>query len=440
MQDLTKGLLNLNITPEQGRLLDRQAREQQIQQQASRAPAPFQGMMAQTRRTADTLQNLGRAAVGGRGPVGPAELQAQQAQKMQQAQMAQQQAQQVQKQQNLAMLKKQAENALYQQKDLSPQAVSGMLKNIETDPTGDFAKKVVERYGMPKSKDPTDRYKIAGNKVFDTTTRSFVEDPVSAKDPKKVIKVNLEKETGLDPENFTTESWKAANDIMIDPETPLAERLVNARKQLVLKDKEMNPELEEYLVKQLETYDPKGLENRFNVINEQMNILNDGIISGFGANALTTIATLGQRFGILSEQQQQTLANTQTFDSNAGNLVAEVIKAFGAGTGLSDADREYATKIAGGLISLEELSLKKILDITQRRAIAEAELYNKQLAKLGEDWAAQAIEPPRFRRMTLKDDPYIQQVEMDDGTLMYVDTNPNGYTDEVYDANGYLVK
>ena len=96
MQDLTKGLLNLNITPEQGRLLDRQAREQQIQQQASRAPAPFQGMMAQTRRTADTLQNLGRAAVGGRGSVGPAELQAQQAQKMQQAQMAQQQAQQVQ--------------------------------------------------------------------------------------------------------------------------------------------------------------------------------------------------------------------------------------------------------------------------------------------------------------------------------------------------------
>ena len=87
MQDLTKGLLNLNITPEQGRLLDRQAREQQIQQQASRAPAPFQGMMAQTRRTADTLQNLGRAAVGGRGPVGPAELQAQQAQKAQQTTM-----------------------------------------------------------------------------------------------------------------------------------------------------------------------------------------------------------------------------------------------------------------------------------------------------------------------------------------------------------------
>lgn len=87
MQDLTKGLLNLNITPEQARLLDRQAREQQIQQQASRAPAPFQGMMAQTRRTADTLQNLGRAAVGGRGPVGPAELQAQQAQKAQQTTM-----------------------------------------------------------------------------------------------------------------------------------------------------------------------------------------------------------------------------------------------------------------------------------------------------------------------------------------------------------------
>jgi hypothetical protein len=29
---------------------------------------------------------------------------------------------------------------------------------------------------------------------------------------------------------------------------------------------------------------------------------------------------------------------------------------------------------------------------------------------------------------------------MDDGTIMYIDTNPDGYTNEVYDANGYLVK
>jgi hypothetical protein len=433
MNDLTQGLLNLNLTPEQGRLLDRQSREQQIQQQSRGAPAPFQGMMAQTRRTADTMQNLGRAAFGGRGPVGPAELQAQQAQQMQQAQLAKQQK-------DLQVLKGQAENALYQQKDISPQAVSAMLKNIQTDTTGEFSKKVLDRYGIPKPTDPTERYKVAGNKVFDTKTRSFIEDPLTSKDTNKTIQVNLKKETGLDPDSFTKESWKAANDVMIDPDTPLAERLTSARKLLVLKDQEMNPELEEYLVKQLETYDPKGLENRFNVINEQMNILNQGILSGFGANALTTLATVGQRFGILSPEQQQTLANTQTFDSNAGNLVAEVIKAFGAGTGLSDADREYATKIAGGLISLEELSLKKILDITQRRAIAEAELYNKQLAKLGDDWMAQAIEPPRFRRMTLKEDPYIQQVDMDDGTIMYIDTNPDGYTNEVYDANGYLVK
>jgi len=141
MQDLTKGLLNLNITPEQGRLLDRQAREQQIQQQASRAPAPFQGMMAQTRRTADTLRNVGRAAFGGRGPVGPAEPQARQAQKMQQDKQAQQQK-------NLQLLKQQAEVAVDNSGLPDVQKVN-LKKMISLDPTGERSNQVVAKYGMP---------------------------------------------------------------------------------------------------------------------------------------------------------------------------------------------------------------------------------------------------------------------------------------------------
>lgn len=90
MQDLTKGLLNLNLSPEQAMLLDRQAREQQIQQQSSRSPAPFQGMMAQARRTADTLQNAGRALAGQAPPKGAYQMQAERvAQEKAKAQQAQ---------------------------------------------------------------------------------------------------------------------------------------------------------------------------------------------------------------------------------------------------------------------------------------------------------------------------------------------------------------
>jgi hypothetical protein len=64
MADLTKGLLNLNLSPEQAMLLDRQAREQQIQQQTQATPAVFRGMLQQAMRTADTLQNVPRALMG----------------------------------------------------------------------------------------------------------------------------------------------------------------------------------------------------------------------------------------------------------------------------------------------------------------------------------------------------------------------------------------
>ena len=71
-------------------LLDRQAREQQIQQQSSRSPAPFQGMMAQARRTADTLQNAGRAIAGQAPPKGAYQMQAERvAQEKAKAQQAQ---------------------------------------------------------------------------------------------------------------------------------------------------------------------------------------------------------------------------------------------------------------------------------------------------------------------------------------------------------------
>ena len=43
----------------------------------------------------------------------------------------------------------------------------------------------------------------------------------------------------------------------------------------------------------------------------------------------------------------------------AGN-VGRLIKQFGAGTGLSDADRQYAEKMAGGKITLDVKALKDV--------------------------------------------------------------------------------
>jgi hypothetical protein len=421
-----------SLNPQMARLLDEQLAGQQAAQGVDRG---YQGIVSSAVQGATMLGNIGSDAFGFQRQMGPNEMQMVQQQNL----MAQE------KQKSLELIKANKENAkeiLYNKPELGAQQVGTLLKAIDRDPSGKLANQIIEKYGLPDAADPSERYKVAGNNVFDTKTRQFIKEPVKPNDPNKSAKnakTNLSTVTGLDENNFTKESWKEATDIMVDIERPLAERLKEAQQVLEFREQEMSEELQDYLVGQLEVYDVKGLKNRFDVISTQANLLDQGIVTGFGANALTTIASIGQRFGILSSEQADTLARTQTFDSNAGNLVAEVIKAFGAGTGLSDADREYATKIAGGLITLEEMSLKRILEITQRRAIAEAEAYNKQLAKLGEDWASQAIEVPRFRLLRLEGNPDLEVREYN-GRRFYVDVNPKGHLNEVYDEQGYRIQ
>lgn len=67
---------------------------------------------------------------------------------------------------------------------------------------------------------------------------------------------------------------------------------------------------------------------------------------------------------------------TQAFFSQMGTETAEAIKNFGAGTGLSDADREYAAGIAGGSIKLTPEAIKKILFLRQQANRASIKAYN----------------------------------------------------------------
>ena len=60
------------------------------------------------------------------------------------------------------------------------------------------------------------------------------------------------------------------------------------------------------------------------------------------------------------------VSNTEAYISLIGREVGRVIKDFGAGTGLSDADREYANKIAGGDITITKDGLRRILSIAKK--------------------------------------------------------------------------
>lgn len=90
-------------------------------------------------------------------------------------------------------------------------------------------------------------------------------------------------------------------------------------------------------------------------------LIQDGIITGAGANTLVSVGKGLQRAGI--NIAEDPIANTEAYASLMGRQVGEIIKMFGSGTGLSDADRAYSQKIAGGEITVNEQALNRILDI-----------------------------------------------------------------------------
>lgn len=107
---------------------------------------------------------------------------------------------------------------------------------------------------------------------------------------------------------------------------------------------------------------------------EAVNLLNSGAITGTGAEFLISAGKLLQRAGITSFDDP--IANTEAFQAAMAQNVGRIIKLFGSGTGLSDADREYAQKAAAGQITLSEQSLRRIIDINDRASRNVITRYN----------------------------------------------------------------
>ena len=76
------------------------------------------------------------------------------------------------------------------------------------------------------------------------------------------------------------------------------------------------------------------------------------------------------------------VAATEAFFAGIGDQVAERITQFGAGTGLSDADRQYAKKIVGGEETFSKEGIEKIMRINDETARDMVKLYGEERARL----------------------------------------------------------
>lgn len=123
------------------------------------------------------------------------------------------------------------------------------------------------------------------------------------------------------------------------------------------------------------------------VIGQLRGFLREGMITGAGANALTSVGNALAQLGVGGDDIRDPVARTQAYSAIVGQRVGTIIKQFGSGTGLSDADRRYAERIAAGDISLTPQALTKILDISDRQNRWVIQQHNRSIDKLnvGED-------------------------------------------------------
>ena len=125
-------------------------------------------------------------------------------------------------------------------------------------------------------------------------------------------------------------------------------------------------------------------------------IMKSGMITGAGADFLVNL-NQGLKTAGIDAGYADAAANSQAFTANMAGNVGKLIKQFGAGTGLSDADREFAKDMAGGRISLDPKAINRILDINERAARNVIARHNKDVKGIKTNIPLEVEMPPEIK-------------------------------------------
>lgn len=101
-----------------------------------------------------------------------------------------------------------------------------------------------------------------------------------------------------------------------------------------------------------------------------------GAITGAGADTKLALQKIGAAFGLGDVSK---IENTETFRAAIAPQVAAMLKSTVGSANISNSDRVFAEKAAGGSISLNEGSIRRLLDIMERAGEARLQLHQEQL-------------------------------------------------------------
>lgn len=113
--------------------------------------------------------------------------------------------------------------------------------------------------------------------------------------------------------------------------------------------------------------------------NVAKSLLDKGMITGTGADFFVGLNKALNKAGI-DFGGADAAANSQAYGGLMATNTAKIIKNFGAGTGLSDADRAYALKAAAGDINMDEKAIRRLIDINNKAAQNAIKMHNKNVA------------------------------------------------------------
>jgi len=123
----------------------------------------------------------------------------------------------------------------------------------------------------------------------------------------------------------------------------------------------------------------------------------DNMYTGYGATFRMDVARAARVAGIdISDADQ--IENTEQYASLAGARVADYITNLGAGTGLSDADREFAQKVVAGQIEMSPETMRRLLTTIRKQNVRTINQYNTLRSTVegkltGKEKAAMAFYP-----------------------------------------------
>lgn len=111
-------------------------------------------------------------------------------------------------------------------------------------------------------------------------------------------------------------------------------------------------------------------------IQEAKKALGGGIISGSLANERLALQKAGAALGLADTGK---IENTETFRAAIAPQVAAMLKSTVGSANISNSDREFAEKAAGGNITLDATSIGRLLDIMEKAGRTIVEDHSKRL-------------------------------------------------------------